>query len=208
MKKVRTFLVGFLTAVILMGLALPAIAAGGTVTWDSVFVGVDVVIDGEKAEAKDESGSPLEAVLYKGTTYVPVQMMADALGLDLNWDQDTRTVYLGAVPEKPEPEPEPEPSADEQYIGTYRLKSLMGFSVELLAAMSEMEVEVLQEIFVIELKADGVGVIRMEDEFGEINWAVEGETLTLSVEGESIEGTIIDGVITLVMDDTSIELAK
>ena len=79
MKKVRTFLVGFLTAVILMGLALPAIAAGGTVSWDNVFVGVDVVIDGEKAEVKDESGSPVEAVLYKGTTYVPVQMMADAL---------------------------------------------------------------------------------------------------------------------------------
>ena len=84
----------------------------------------------------------------------------------------------------------------------------MGFSVELLAAMSEMEVEVLQEIFVIELKEDGVGIIRMEEDFGEINWTVEGETLILSVEGESIEGTIIDGVITLVMDDTSIELAK
>ena len=206
MKKVRTFLVGFLTAAILMGLALPAIAAGGTVSWDNVFVGVDVVIDGEKAEVKDESGSPVEAVLYKGTTYVPVQMMADALGLDLNWDQDSRTVYLGDVPEKPEPEPEP--AGDEQYIGIYRLKSLMGFSVELLAALSEVEVDVLQEIFVIELKADGVGIIRMEEDFGEVNWKVEGETLILSVEGESIEGTIIDGVITLVMDDTSIELAK
>lgn len=206
MKKVRTFLVGFLTAVILMGLALPAIAAGGTVSWDNVFVGVDVVIDGEKAEVKDESGSPVEAVLYKGTTYVPVQMMADALGLDLNWDQDSRTVYLGAVPEKPEPEPEP--AGDEQYIGTYRLQSLMGFSVELLAALSEVEVDVLQEIFVIELKADGVGIIRMEEDYGEVNWTVEGETLILSVEGESIEGTIKDGVITLVIDDTSIELAK
>lgn len=206
MKKVRTFLVGFLTAVILMGLALPAIAAGGTVTWDSVFVGVDVVIDGEKAEVKDESGSPVEAVLYKGTTYVPVQMMADALGLDLNWDQDSRTVYLGAVPEKPEPEPEP--AGDEQYIGTYRLSSLMGFSVELLAAMSELEVDVLQEIFVIELKADGVGILRMEEDYGVVSWTVEGETLILSVEDESIEGTIKDGVITLVIDDTSIELAK
>ncbi len=205
MKKVRTFLVGFLTAVILMGLALPAIAAGGTVTWDSVFVGVDVVIDGEKAEAKDENGAPLEAVLYKGTTYVPVQMMAEALGLDLNWDQDSRTVYLGAgAPE----EPEPEPAGDEQYIGTYRLSSLMGFSVELLAAMSELEVDVLQEIFVIELKADGVGILRMEEDYGVVSWTVEGETLILSVEDESIEGTIKDGVITLVIDDTSIELAK
>ena len=207
MKKVRTFLVGFLTAVILMGLALPAIAAGGTVSWDNVFVGVGVVINGEKAEAKDENGSPLEAVLYKGTTYVPVQMMADALGLDLNWDQDSRTVYLGAgAPEKPEPEPEP--PADEQYIGIYRLKSLMGFSVELLAMMSELDVDVVQDLFVIELKADGAGIIRMEEDFGEINWAVEGETLILSVEGESVEGTIKDGVITLIMDDTTIELAK
>ena len=31
MKRVKSFLLGFLTAAILLGLALPAIAAGGTV---------------------------------------------------------------------------------------------------------------------------------------------------------------------------------
>ena len=154
MKKVRTFLVGFLTAVILMGLALPAIAAGGTVTWDSVFVGAKIVIDGEKLEPKDVNGNPVDAVIYKGTTYLPVRAVAEALGLEVNWDGDTRTVYLGtgapvqpetetepaaepeaepepqAEPEK-EPEAEPQPAAgDEDYAGIYRIYGINGMTLD------------------------------------------------------------------------------
>ena len=104
MKRCRAFLLGFLTAVILLGLALPAIAAGGTVTWDSVFVGAKIVIDGETLEPKDVNGKTVDAVIYKGTTYLPVRALASALGLTVDWDQDTRTVYLG-IGETPEPEP-------------------------------------------------------------------------------------------------------
>lgn len=107
MKKCRSFLLGFLTAVLLLCLALPALASGGTVTWDSVFVGAKIVIDGEKLEPKDVNGKTVDAVIYKGTTYVPVRAVASALGMSVDWDQDTRTVYLGTEPEA-EPQPEPE----------------------------------------------------------------------------------------------------
>lgn len=94
MKKCRSFLLGFLTAVLLLCLALPALASGGTVTWDSVFVGAKIVIDGETLEPKDVNGKTVDAVIYKGTTYLPVRAVATALGLSVDWEQSTRTVYL------------------------------------------------------------------------------------------------------------------
>ncbi len=109
MKKCKSFLLGFFTAAILLGLALPAIAAGGTVTWDSVFVGAKIVIDGETLQPKDVNGKPVDAVIYKGTTYVPVRSVANAFGASVDWDQSTRTVYLKTEqPAEPEPaEPQP-----------------------------------------------------------------------------------------------------
>ncbi|MBR3059760.1 MAG: copper amine oxidase N-terminal domain-containing protein [Oscillospiraceae bacterium] len=111
MKKGRAFLLGFLMAAVLLGLALPAVATGGTVKWDSVFVGAKIVIDGETLAAKDVNGNPVDAVIYKGTTYVPVRSMAEAFGATVEWDQDSRTVYLETEPQpEPEPEPQPEPA--------------------------------------------------------------------------------------------------
>ncbi|MBR3059761.1 MAG: copper amine oxidase N-terminal domain-containing protein [Oscillospiraceae bacterium] len=230
MKKVRTFLVGFLSAVILMGLALPAIAAGSTVTWDSVFVGVNIVIDGEKLEPKDVNGNPVDAVIYKGTTYLPVRAVAEALGVAVNWDGDTRTVYLGDVPAKPQPEPEKEPepqpaAGNEDYIGTYRIYGIEGKSLEeylsdliqetmgededldLKALMAMFRAE-FQDLLTLELKADGTCVLTYEDQTMELNWKVEGETLTLSADGEEIDCAIKDGIISIAMDDMSIQLSK
>ena len=94
MKKCRSFLLGVLVTAIVFCLAIPAIAAGGTVTWDSVFVGAKIVIDGESLQPKDVNGNPVDAVIYKGTTYLPVRAIANAMGMSVDWDQSTRTVYL------------------------------------------------------------------------------------------------------------------
>ena len=77
MKKCRSFLLGVLVTAIVFCLAIPAIAAGGTVTWDSVFVGAKIVIDGESLQPKDVNGNPVDAVIYKGTTYLPVRAIAN-----------------------------------------------------------------------------------------------------------------------------------
>lgn len=44
---------------------------------------------------RDASGAPVEPFLYNGTTYLPVRAAADAMGVDISWDQETYTVYLG-----------------------------------------------------------------------------------------------------------------
>ena len=207
MKKIGIFLMGVFTTLILMGLALPALASGGTVTWDDVFVGVSLVINGENAEAEDGEGNPVDGVIYKGVTYVPVQAVADALDLPLEWDEDSRTVYLGeGRPVQPEPEPEPA-GGNEAYVGTYMLYSLMEMSVQDMADMYGVDAEFFRDLAVLELREDGTCTFTMYDESHDLEWAVDGEVFTLLYQGLSFDGTIIDGIISLDFDGELLELS-
>ena len=47
---------------------------------------VNLEVNGEKVEADN--------ILYKGTTYVPLRAVAEMLGKEVGWDQDTRTASI------------------------------------------------------------------------------------------------------------------
>jgi len=49
----------------------------------------------------------------------------------------------------------------------------------------------------IELKNGGKGTMELEGEKGNINWSIEGETITINVDGEEVTGTIEDGNIVI-----------
>ena len=56
---------------------------------------VKLEVDGKRITPRDASGNVVEPFLYGGTTYLPVRAVADAMGVDVSWDQETYTVYLG-----------------------------------------------------------------------------------------------------------------
>ena len=56
---------------------------------------IKVTLDGKPVELKDATGKTVEPFTYKGTTYLPVRAVADLLGVDVKWDGDTNTIYLG-----------------------------------------------------------------------------------------------------------------
>ena len=246
-KNGRSFAMGFLTAVIVLGLALPTFAAGSKINWEGVWVGdVSITLDGKTVEPKDANGKAVEPVIYDGTTYLPVRAIASALGLNVGWDQDTRTVILTTgSQEQPEPQPEPEPAeepepseepekepepaaANEEYLGTYKIYKVQGQSVddlyeqlvELYKELNDGELDPeeeeelkafrdeLQNMIILELKADGICVFTYEEESVELTWKVEGETITLAANGEEMTGTIKDGVIALDVSGETIELKK
>ena len=115
--------------------------------------------------------------------------------------------FDGEVMELSKPQPEREP-VDVPIPGTYRLKSFAGFSVELFAMMMELDVEEAKDYFVLELDEDGEGRLIVEEESLEIAWTVDGDTLTISAEGEDLAGTIKYGIITFDMDGIEIKLSK
>lgn len=56
---------------------------------------VKLEVDGKLITPRDASGNVVEPFLYGGTTYLPVRAVADAMDVDVSWDQETYTVYLG-----------------------------------------------------------------------------------------------------------------
>ncbi len=85
-------------------------ALGQQVEWDGInrivyigekpseaFEGSDVikiVINGTLIEPKDVSGKIVNPFLIDGTTFVPVRAITEALGKKIDWDGETRTVYI------------------------------------------------------------------------------------------------------------------
>ena len=98
-EKRKTFILGFLTAVVVLILAVPVLAAGNLQTWNDVLVGgITIKLNGETIDPKDVNGNPVDPVIYDGTTYLPVRAIASALGLEVEWDGNTKTVYLEEQP--------------------------------------------------------------------------------------------------------------
>lgn len=70
-----------------------ALAAQVTGTEDP---SVSVTLDGEDVELQDANGRELDPVMIGGSTYLPVRAIAEALGLDVNWDGASNEVQLTA----------------------------------------------------------------------------------------------------------------
>ena len=57
--------------------------------------GITVKYNGETQELKDAGGNRVYPISYEGTTYLPVRAVANLLGIEVNWDGPTNTVWLG-----------------------------------------------------------------------------------------------------------------
>lgn len=61
---------------------------------DATYNGITITLDGATVEPKDAGGNTVEPFIVDGTTYLPVRALASALGLDVDWNQQTNTVVL------------------------------------------------------------------------------------------------------------------
>ena len=52
---------------------------------------INIVINGENKNPPSE----MQPMIYNDRTYVPLRYVAESLGKDVDWDGDTRTVYIG-----------------------------------------------------------------------------------------------------------------
>ncbi|MBQ7876642.1 MAG: copper amine oxidase N-terminal domain-containing protein [Clostridia bacterium] len=55
----------------------------------------NIVIDGEELICRDANGTVVSPFVYEGTTYVPVRAIGEAFEKTINWEQETKTVYIG-----------------------------------------------------------------------------------------------------------------
>lgn len=95
---IKGFFTGFLTAVLVLGLALPAMAAIQEIR---VSVGgIDIYVDGELKIPVNAQGTRVDPMVYDGTTYLPVRAISNMLGKEVTWDGETSSIYIGKAPSK------------------------------------------------------------------------------------------------------------
>ena len=92
-KQTRSFLMGMVTMLLIVSLAIPAFAAYNqalTVTYNDI----KIKVNGQYFTPKDVNGRVVEPFIYQGTTYLPVRGVSQAVGYQVSWDQATQTVSL------------------------------------------------------------------------------------------------------------------
>lgn len=98
MKNSTSFVAGLATAGLVVSLAFGAGAATREEMIKAEFADIKIVMDGQQLSPKDANGKAVEPFIWNGTTYLPVRAVGAAVGKDVSWDGDTKTVYLGAKP--------------------------------------------------------------------------------------------------------------
>ena len=99
-SMVRGFVLGVLTAVLVLGVGIPVFAAGsgGMKTISAWVGGVTIYVDKRLRVPTDANGKAVDPIIIDGTTYLPLRAVANMLGKEVNWNQSTRSVYIGEQP--------------------------------------------------------------------------------------------------------------
>lgn len=96
--------------------------------------------------------------------------------------------------------------------GKYYIEEMFGMDVAAIASMSGMSEKEVRESMYIELKSGGkfamVSVDGDDKDSDEVTYTISGEKITLTMDGESVEGTIKGGVITIDQDGFTMKFKK
>ena len=81
------------TLVMTAAMAIPAKAA---IDYETARLRPDftIMIDGKEKNFKRSDGSAAFALVYEGSTYLPLRAIGEAIGRNVNWDEDTKTITL------------------------------------------------------------------------------------------------------------------
>ena len=102
------------------------------------------------------------------------------------------------------------PAAAGSAVGVYRLDGMFGLTIETYASIADLTVEQARNSWIMELKADGSGVITLDGDKADLKWEQDGSNIYLIEEatGEKISGTIAGDKITLNFEGVNIDLKK
>ena len=98
---------GFLKNLLLIVvfIAICAALVGATNQQIQVYLASDVTVRYNHNEQafKDAEGTTVYPIIYNGTTYLPIRAVSEMLGLQVAWEDETRTVLLSnRMPGDPE----------------------------------------------------------------------------------------------------------
>lgn len=87
----RKSLVLLTTSALLLALAVPTVA-------DTVYKVVKsestITVNGEELSTTDSTGKTTDVLLVDGVTYVPLRNLSETLGLEVNYDKETKGITV------------------------------------------------------------------------------------------------------------------
>ena len=96
-ERRRGFISGVLTTVIALSLVGTAAATIGSRSVQADYSDIKITLNGTQITPTDANGNVVEPFAVNGTTYLPVRAVANALGVDVQWDGKTGTVVLSGT---------------------------------------------------------------------------------------------------------------
>ena len=96
LKRLQGLFVGVLIGALLTGGLV--FAKTGTEMIEVTYQNVKLYVDGVLITPKDANGNIVEPFVSKGTTYLPVRALSEALGKNVRWDGSTGSVIVGLMP--------------------------------------------------------------------------------------------------------------
>ncbi len=95
-KRLQGLIIGLIIGVMISSVV--TFAKSGTDLIEAWYSDIKIFINGQKINPTDVNGNTVEPFIYNGTTYLPVRAVGQAFGMDVDWDNDTKTVYIGEKP--------------------------------------------------------------------------------------------------------------
>lgn len=119
MKKFKVLAVIAAVCLVAAIFAVPALAKTGKQSAELAYRDIKITLDGSTLTPRDANGTVVEPFIIDGTTYLPLRAVAEALGLDVQWDSATSTVILSSSSAPSSPSSPSTPSSTQISEGTY-----------------------------------------------------------------------------------------
>lgn len=96
-KEFKGFVAGVLVMAALFGMIGTAGAVVGKMQANLDYNNIKISLNGTQITPKDANGNVVEPFAINGTTYLPVRAVGESLGMDVQWDGNTKTVLLSGA---------------------------------------------------------------------------------------------------------------
>lgn len=115
LKNWKGFTAGFIAALIFSTGSIAAAASVDTGIRAMLMGSIKMKLYGKDFNPQETNGTYVKPIGYNGRTYLPVRSLAEALGVPVDWDGVTKTVWIGG---KTENVPVSDSKVYEDYYGT------------------------------------------------------------------------------------------
>ena len=93
MKK-NIIVIAILLMILAISLSINTIALSTSVTRTLFYDDIKINLNGQNLVPRNANGVIVEPFIIDGTTYLPVRAIASALGIYVDWDDETKTILL------------------------------------------------------------------------------------------------------------------